>query len=146
MKALEWLERGSSSDDPFNALSNYWRAFNNLFAGQGNERQLISLYLHKKVNDQFAWSLIDAYSKQADDLLSMPVVDMRGNGRDTSQFIQQFDQASTALEKLVALFMIIYQVRCNFEHGQKSPSQQRDQMLCEAACPFVSAVVQHAIK
>src|SRR6185369_2494101 len=40
--------------------------------------------------------------------------------------------------------MLIYQVRCNFEHGQKSPSRARDEALCEAACPFMSGVVDHA--
>jgi hypothetical protein len=144
VKAREWLERGSASEDPFNALSNFWRGFNNLFAGQGKERQLISTYLQTKLDEQFAQSLLCAHSKEANELLSTPVVDMRGDGKDTSQYITQFDAASTALEKLVTLFMVIYQVRCNFEHGQKSPSRPRDQMLCEAACPFVSAVVRHA--
>lgn len=69
---------------------------------------------------------------------------MRGNGKDTSQHIAQFGAAATALEKIGALFMIIYQVRCNFEHGQKSPTRARDRMLCEAACPFVADVVRHA--
>ena len=144
MKALEWLERGAAAGDSFDALSNYWRGFNNLFAGQGRERQLISVYLQSKLNEQFAQGLLNAHTKEANDLLATPVIDMRGNGRDTSQYIVQFGTASTALEKLVALFMIIYQVRCNFEHGQKSPSRARDQTLCEAACPFVAGVVRHA--
>lgn len=49
----------------------------------------------------------------------------------------------TAVEKLVALFMVIYQVRCNFEHGQKSPSSNRDQDHCRVACRFVAALVDH---
>jgi hypothetical protein len=69
---------------------------------------------------------------------------MRGNGKDTSQYIAKFSAAPTALEKLDELFMVIYQVRCNFEHGQKSPRRDRDKTLCEAACPFVSEVVRHA--
>lgn len=144
MKALEWLERGAAAGDSFDALANYWRGFNNLFAGQGRERQLISAYLQSRLSEEFAQDLLHAHTKEADDLLATPVVDMRGNGRDTSQYIAQFTAASTALEKLDALFMVIYQVRCNFEHGQKSPSRARDQTLCEAACPFVAAVVRHA--
>lgn len=144
MKAREWLERGLASEDTFDALSNYWRGFNNLFAGHGNERRLISTYLQTKIDEQFAQSLLDAHVKESTDLLSTPVVDMRGNGNDTSQYKTQFDAALTALDKLVALFMVIYQVRCNFEHGQKSPSRPRDRILCEAACPFVAEVVRHA--
>jgi hypothetical protein len=144
VKAREWLERGSTCEDSFDALSNYWRGFNNLFAGQGQERQLISAFLQSKINEQFAQSLLSAHSNDANDLLAEPVVDMRGNGKDTTPYIAQFATAATSLEKLTALFMIIYQVRCNFEHGQKSPSRARDRKLCQAACPFVAGVVRHA--
>lgn len=144
LKACEWLERGDAAGDAFDALSNYWRGFNNLFAGRGQERLLISGFLQSKLDEQFAQNLLDVNAKEANDLLSTPVIDMRGNGKDSSQYIEQFSAAPTALEKLDALFMIIYQVRCNFEHGQKSPSRDRDKTLCEAACPFVSEVVRHA--
>lgn len=145
MKAREWLERGSAATDSFEALSNYWRGFNNLFAGQGQERQLISAFLQSKFDEHFAQSLLNAHAKEAADLLSTPVVDMRGNGRDTSQYAAQFGAAPTAMDKLIILFMIIYQVRCNLEHGQKSPNRARDQLLCEAACPFVAGVVRHVV-
>lgn len=144
MKAREWLGRGESATDPFDALSNYWRGFNNLFAGRGQERELISAFLRSQIDEPFAQNLIDAQAKGANVLMQQPVVDMRGNGRDTSPYIDQYDIAETAIEKLVALFMVIYQVRCNFEHGQKSPSRDRDRELCRAACPFVAALVDHA--
>lgn len=144
MKAREWLERGATATDSFDALSNYWRGFNNLFAGQGKERQLISEFLSAKLDEKFAQELLDSHTQQVSDLMSTPVIDMRGNGKDTSQFMVEFSAATTAIEKLVALFMVIYQVRCNFEHGQKSPSRGRDQLLCKAACPFVAGVVHRA--
>lgn len=144
MKAREWLDRGARSTDPFDALSNYWRGFNNLFAGKGQERELISAFLCSNIDEPFAQHLIDAHAQGAKVLMQRPVVDMRANGRDTSKYIDQFDAAETAVEKLVALFMVIYQVRCNFEHGQKSPSRDRDRALCSAACLFVAALVDHA--
>lgn len=144
VKAREWLERGSAAGDSFDALSNYWKGFNNLFAGNGQERQLISAFLKSRLDEQFAKNILNEHAEEANDLLSTPVIDMRRNGKDTSQYIAQFRIAPTALEKLDALFMIIYQVRCNFDHGQKSPSVARDQMLCKAACPFVAKVVRHA--
>lgn len=143
MKAREWLGRGARSRDPFDALSNYWRAFNNLYAGRGQERELISAFLRSNVDEPFAQNLIDAQAKDTMVLMQQPVVDMRGNDRDTSKYIDQFNAAETAVEKLVALFMVIYQVRCNFEHGQKSPSRYRDQDLCQVACRFVAALVDH---
>lgn len=144
MKAREWLARGAAAGDPFDALSNYWRGFNYLFAGKGQERELISVFLRARVDEQFARGLLDAHSNETTVLLSQPVIDMRGNGKDTSQYMEEFGAAATAVEKLAALFMVIYQVRCNFEHGQKSPSGARDEALCSAACPFVAGVVGHA--
>ncbi len=143
MKAREWFERGETATDSFDALSNYWRGFNYLFAGLGQERQLISDFLRAKLDEQFAQGLLDSHTSEVNDLMAMPVIDMRGNGRDTSRFIAEFGMATTAIEKLVALFMVIYQVRCNFEHGQKAPSRERDQSLCKAACSFVAGVVRH---
>jgi hypothetical protein len=144
VKAREWLERGSRAQDSFDALSNYWRGFNNLFAGTGQERQLISTFLRARVDESLAGKLLESHAVDASVLMSQPVVDMRGNGKDTSPYMSRFRNAETAIDKLEALFMVIYQVRCNLEHGQKSPSRDRDAALCKAACPFVAAVLDHA--
>jgi len=66
---------------------------------------------------------------------------MRGNGRDTTANIQAFNVATNSLAKLQEIFMIIYQVRCNLEHGQKSPNSERDIQLCQWASPVVAHVV-----
>lgn len=142
--AREWLDRGAAAADPFDAFSNYWRGFNNLFAGRGQERDLISEFLRRGFTEQFAQELLDAHAEEATVLVSRPVIDMRGNGRDTSQYMVEFVVAPSAVEKLVALFMVIYRVRCNLEHGQKSPSRVRDESLCNAACPFIAGVVGYA--
>lgn len=98
MKAREWLERGAANGDSFDALSNYWRGFNGLFAGQNQERQLISAFLQSKLNEQFAQSLLGAHANEANELLSLPINDMRGNGKDTSQYIAQIHAAAAALD------------------------------------------------
>jgi hypothetical protein len=144
VKAREWLERGPAASDCFDALSNYWRGFNNLFAGQGAERDLISSFVRTRLDEKFAQELLGAHPDEAKVLLSHPVIDMRGNGKDTAQSIADITAAATAIEKLVALFMVIYQVRCNFEHGQKSPSRPRDEALCKSACSFVEGILRHA--
>ena len=66
---------------------------------------------------------------------------MRGNGRDTSANIEQFGREERPLPKLQQLFEVIYQVRCNLEHGQKSPNNERDVDLCRCAAPVVADVV-----
>ena len=65
MKAREWLGRGDHATDPFDAFSNYWRGFNNLFAGRGSERELISVFLRSRIDEPFAQNLIDAQAKDA---------------------------------------------------------------------------------
>jgi len=144
VKALEWLKRGAASSDPFDRFANCWRGFNNLFAGRAQERDLISSFLRTRVDERFAERLLHAHRRDSEVLLSLPVIDMRGSGKDTSEYMREFGDARASKDKLVALFMVIYQVRCNLDHGQKSPSRERDAALCEAAYPFVAAVVEHA--
>jgi hypothetical protein len=142
--AREWLERGKQIADPIDAFSSYWRGFNNLFSsvGQGQERNLIKSYLGTNLTYEQAQEVMDTNVANIDYLLSQPVVDMRGNGRDTSPNIQAFNDAIDMKIKLSELFMIIYQVRCNLEHGQKSPSRDRDIMLCTCASPFICYVLE----
>jgi hypothetical protein len=86
--------------------------------------------------------MLRVYGSEIDYLVSQPVLDMRGNGRDTATNIQSFMEASDSLSKIKELFMIVYQVRCNLEHGQKSPGRQRDINLCQCSSPLVAHVVR----
>lgn len=103
--AREWLHRGAAASDAFDALSNYWRGFNSLYAGKGQERELISAFVRARADEQFAQRLLDAHTGESAVLLSQPVIDMRGNGKDTSQHVAEFTAATTASDRLVALFM-----------------------------------------
>lgn len=143
MKAKEWLDRGMKETDPVNAFSNFWRGFNNLFYGeaQGSEREKIRAFLSQKITEADAKGLLQEHEPEISYLLSKPVIDMRGNGRDTTEHIQAFNAANNSLDKLQEIFMIIYQVRCNLEHGQKSPTRERDIQLCQCAHPFVAKVI-----
>jgi hypothetical protein len=143
MKAREWLQRLREAGDPIDGFSNAWCAFNHLYFpvdGQ-NERDKIRQYLEGAVDENVAARLIADYRYEASYLLADPVIDMRGNGRNTARNIEAFQHGETALAKVKELFMIIYQIRCNLEHGQKSPSRERDVELCRAACPLVDLVV-----
>jgi hypothetical protein len=144
MKWKEWLQRGEQSADPFEALSNHWRAFNHLFAESkgGTERDKIEAFVKARLTDESAARILQARSEEVRCLTSEPVVDMRGNGKDTTSQMEAFASSGSALERLVAICLITYQVRCNLEHGQKSPSRQRDADLCSAASPVVGDVVR----
>ena len=143
MKAKEWLDRGMESTDPIDMFTNSWRGFNNLFyesAGR-KERDKIRNYLLANVSEDVSTSLLREYSEQIAYLLSQPVIDMRGNGRDTGKFIKKYKNSRTNQERMVALFFVIYQVRCNLEHGQKSPNEDRDIKLCSSSWPLIAEVV-----
>jgi len=145
-KAHEWLERGKQMADPVDAFSNFWRGFNNLFSSVGpshsQERDQIRSYLDSNVTPEQAQEILDINSSNIDYLLSQSVIDMRGNGKDTSQHIEAFNTAACPKVKVSELFMVIYQVRCNLEHGQKSPSRARDVRLCECAGPVISYILE----
>ena len=143
MKARKWLARSQSTADPFNGLTEVWRGFNNLFyPAQGrDEREKIKAFIISKLSADDALAVLDKHKKGITYLLSKPVVDMRGNGKDTSQNIQTFHATTDPIENVVELFLVIYQVRCNLEHGQKSPDRARDAELCSSASPIVANVV-----
>ena len=144
VKAREWLERGHGATSPIDALTDYWRGFNNLYATKrvkGDERNKIRNYLDQTVSSQQAREILAVDDQALAYLLSRPVIDMRGNGRDTRRSMEAFTSSVDPVVKLNELFMIIYQIRCNLEHGDKSPTEDRDLALCRASAPFVAAVI-----
>ncbi len=143
MKAREWYNQCLERDDPIDSLTDVWRGFNNLFYSEtgGSEREKINNYLSARVSEETAKELIGGHQKEIAYLISQPVVDMRGNGRDTEESINEYNSSGDNLEKLKALFTIIYQVRCNLEHGQKSPTRGRDIELCSSSWPLVAKIV-----
>ena len=144
MKAREWLKRGEQAADPIDTFTNVWRGFNNLYYRvQGDsEKAQIKRYLQIAIDTIAATEVLNSHSTEIAYLLSQPVIDMRGTGRDTSQHIAGFNSTSDSVAKLQELFMIVYQIRCNLEHGQKSPTRDRDVQLCASAAPLVIDVVK----
>ncbi|NOY73535.1 MAG: hypothetical protein GXP14_14405 [Gammaproteobacteria bacterium] len=143
MKARKWLDRGLDRSDPIDLLTDSWRGFNNLFfqCYGGSEREKIKNFIAQSVSEETASQLITGHKHEIEYLLSRPVIDMSGNGRNTSRSIEAYTNANSSIEKLKEIFLIIYQVRCNLEHGQKSPDRERDVQLCASAWPFVAEVV-----
>lgn len=143
--AREWLKRGRGAASPIDAVTDYWRGFNNLYAAarnKGDERTKIRAYLANIVSSQDAQEILAVNDQALAYLLSRPVIDMRGTGRNSLPAMEAFATTDDSKIKLAELFMIIYQVRCNLEHGDKSPTVERDNDLCRASAPFVAAVVE----
>jgi hypothetical protein len=68
MKAQEWWERGQEQEDPFYALGDSWKAFNNLFSSgrKGDERTRIKSYLNDELDDAQAQSVLEKHDKEID--------------------------------------------------------------------------------
>ena len=144
VRAREWLELGHVSTSSIDKVTNYWRGFNALYAAKRSdkdERTKIRNYLEQTFSTLDAQEVLAVDDKALTILLSREVIDMRGNGRDTLPAMKEFDASSDPIRKLAELFMVIYQVRCNLEHGDKSPTDKRDTDLCRASAPFVAAVL-----
>lgn len=143
MKAREWLERGLNHDDPIDCLYNCWMGFNNLYGAYhtGSERNAIKALIDAKVEAAFAQALLDNHKPEIDCFMSRPVIDMRGNRRSSQRDINNYNTSNCPLSKLKSILMVIYQVRCNLVHGEKSPSRVRDVELCKNSWPFVAELV-----
>lgn len=148
MKAYEWYKRGNDTSDPIESFANFWRGFNNLYANlsKGDERKKIQAFLNNRICETGALHILSTHADCIDYLLSEPVIDMRGNGKDTVRNITAFSATSNALIKLKEVVLVVYQVRCNLEHGQKSPNRERDVLLCSNAAPIIEELIKMELK
>ena len=118
--------------------------FNNLYGPNGAaEIDRITGFLSARIPPAEAARRLHGGAKEIVDLRATPVKDVRGNGDDTANAIGAFHGTADPLEQLRQLFRVIYQVRCNLLHGQKSPTADRDQQLCACSAPIIAAVVAH---
>ena len=147
MPASEWLKRGMSAQSPIDAFTDFWRGFNNLYGTTAGASELkrLQAFLAANVSSAAAATMLAANPTQVAYLLSQPVIDMRGNGRDTADAIAAFQASGDPQVRLCELFAVIYQARCNLQHGQKSPTVDRDVQLCECSAPIVAAVIAHSV-
>src|ERR1039458_7045289 len=106
MKAKEWHERGKQAADPINALADFWRGLNHLyFPLEGaDERKKIRKLRIAKVSERNAQTILAENAQGVDVLLAQPVIDMRGNGRNTKPNIDAFNTAGDSLGKLQEVF------------------------------------------
>lgn len=139
--AKKWLALGHDATTPYDAFSNYWWAFSSLLpSSMESERRRISGFVSDCVSEDTAGAMLKDAAEQVSFLMRIPVRDMRDQRRNTSNEMQRYQSASTDLEKLDAVMMVVYMVRCNLQHGHKVPDSERDQKLCVAAGTMVVAV------
>ena len=144
MKYREWIERGDRASDPMDRFNCYWYAFNNLYSEFEGRSEIhkIQSFTEAAVSAGRAASLLGKWDSQVAYLMSKPVHNVPDNGRNTEQYIREFNQADDCETRLERVLLVIYRVRCNLIHGQKSPSRLRDQELCGAAAPLIADIVR----
>jgi hypothetical protein len=70
---------------------------------------------------------------------------MRMSGRSTEYEIDEFESSSDPVKRISKVFRVIYQVRCNLEHGDKLPSNHRDVKLVASSLPIVKSILEFAL-
>lgn len=141
--AREWLDRGRNALSPFDALRDFWAGFNRLYGHNARPvRERIRAYLLANFRTDEAAAILASHVPELACLTKRPILDMRGNGRDTALDRETYFQSANAVEKLISIFMIVYQIRCNLEHGQKLPSSVEDSQFCAAGAAIVANVLE----
>lgn len=117
--------------------------FNSLYSNSSSKTEVDSIksFIDTNVDLKVAQELLDNHQIEITYFMTRPVIDMRGNGKSSQTDIDIFNSTDCAVSKLKSILMVIYQVRCNLMHGQKSPSRDRDVDLCKHSWPFVAELV-----
>lgn len=117
--------------------------FNSLYSNSSSKTEVDSIksFIDTNVDLKVAQELLDIHQIEITYFMTRPVIDMRGNGKSSQTDIDIFNSTDCAVSKLKSILMVIYQVRCNLMHGQKSPSRDRDVDLCKHSWPFVAELV-----
>ena len=136
--ALEWYNYGlQRGDDAIVKFMMHWIAFNWLYGEykygrEMNETQAIRefcRYHYKKLSRYNAFK-----TKEINIFMEGPVMSI-ASGMMTDEGTRDYKKVvrGEGLERITALLLTIYRVRCNLFHGSKSLMIQRDRDLVHAA-------------
>ncbi len=126
-----------------------WLAFNAVYGGEqdARERRKIKAAIRKSISESRARGILARTDVPTSQIFSVPPGDMR-RGRFDPEFRRASRQqarlyrtSKRALDRLVAVAGVLYQVRCNFLHGQKDPYDDRDQMLVRQSVIILEVLV-----
>ena len=131
----EWVERGKNEKNYVYQFFCYFIAFNWLYNCESNayEYKRIAEYVKKQISK---WNNYDPFLFLREDWKN-PVQDAR-TGKIKDYIIKEKD-------KIIQLFLQIYQVRCNLFHGSKSMMNDRNRVLvedsCKVLCDFLNRII-----
>ncbi len=143
-----WKGKAEKESDCYDKFVYLWFAFNSLYnqhfdAYRNSERDAIK----NLVNDNKHCFSEQVASKLFNDssviyFQDRIIRDCKGTGRDTRQnSLKLRDPNSHRFEKVKALCMILYQVRCNLFHGNKMFGRDSDDIVVEQASLALAQIV-----
>ena len=147
--ARTWLNKAIASKDSYDKFVYLWFAFNSLYNDYfvGGERRAIKDMLssdeyrlsEEKINQILHNASVSFFKERI-------IRDGRGNGKDTSEDVAVLTGGYSKREKLQALVMILYQVRCNLFHGNKEFGRDSDDEVVENAANVLEDILRRLIR
>lgn len=108
---------------------------------------IVDVFLEAPVLEKSATAVgIDWTQSEADilDNLCDKIGNYYSEGESRSimkRHIRLIDEDNNKLDRIIVLFMYIYQVRCNLFHGNKTPTPKRDWRLVESSSQILGTVL-----
>jgi len=144
--ARSWLSHAASSQDDFDRFMALWIALNALYSEYQteSERRAIREFVFSdeyRLSDQQMRGILD--HPGAHYFKTRTVRDVRGTGSDTAEDAAVLGNTRLPPKpRLKALLMVLYQVRCNLFHGNKTFGRDSDTDVISKA----SGVLEYIVK
>ncbi len=158
----EWFKIGNdkignnAADIAFRFIA-YWIAFNSFYSKYSlmkNERDQITNYISKNYDSYFN-NIIDFETDPEMEIFKkLPVLSGTYRPRrdcvKSNKYSVLFNDLNNPTlpeeKRMEALFLTIYQVRCNMFHGSKTPEPERDYQLVDSSQKILEKVLRKLIE
>lgn len=143
---LKWIEKSRQEEDNFDKFVYGFFALNAMYSiyYDGNERQAIKALFESSIKDHYEEYRAILYSPEYDYFCNRPAIKNckydptkefpgpRDTARDTMKLLDRSPKSSNR-----AMLMILYQIRCNLFHGNKSFGDSNDQEIMKNAAELL---------
>lgn len=132
-----WIERGARETDPFFKFISYWIAFNCWLITETGEdydrKALDKLYKESGLYGNFSNIINDNNNKRLfNDLAGIRPIKNKGRLHPINN-VNDFKEVMN----------VLYAIRCNLFHGNKTDNENRDSEVMRAATPALEVIVKN---
>lgn len=142
------LELVREPREEFAAFFFSWAAFNALYDEEAGDQEEKISALISNLPPPTAGRALGSAMQAADVIINDPPGDMRKAGRRSFKAFSQRqvavlrDEGRSDNDRLAALCLLVYRVRCNLLHGSKNPIHERDRVLSGEGAEVIRRVVE----